>query len=174
MRAILPTLLVLLAWTSPALAQKPEVGIDLGLAVPAGSLAEGRDSGPSALASLGLGTRRLGFGLRAELGWTRLRASEAASRRSDELTVRTARASLVYTLDGAAPYLLLGAGAYDLDLPEDPRETAAGLHGGAGVRFGVGRVRLVGELQGVLVLSSYAADLLEPMVYLPLTLGVRF
>lgn len=175
MRGIVPALLFLLATPTLALAQRPEVGVDLGLAKPAGSLAENRNAaGPSALFSLGFGTRGPGVGVRAELGWTRLGAEEPASRAVDELTARSARASLVYTLPSPSrPYLLFGAGAYRLKVPAERGQTAAGLHAGAGVRFSLGPVRLVGEVQPVVVLSSYESDLLDPMVYLPLTLGVR-
>ena len=181
MRALLFSLLALSSAAPAAVAQSLQPGIDLGAAAPTGGAGEHRSVGAHVALSLGWGTRDPGLGVRGEVAWTRIEGEPAPagdpSWRWGDLTARSARATLVYTLSGerARGYGLLGVGAYDLEVAgrSDPDGIVPGLNFGFGVSAPLGRVRLAAELQGVLVISDYGSNEFEPPIYWPLTIGIR-
>jgi hypothetical protein len=180
---VTPAALLLFLSVVPLAAQQVELGFGLGYSAPRGPLAERRTAGPLARLSLGLGTDT-GLGLRADLAWEHFpeRALSHGIQRppghGGSLDVRSLRGSVVYTfpVDWASPYLLLGAGAYDLQIPEqwNPYGRVAGIHTGAGLRLGLGVVRAFAEVQGVVILSDHGNSDFELSRYLPVVVGVRF
>jgi hypothetical protein len=181
------SLVLVLLWfgcsASAAAAQVPELGLAVGLAPVSGSSRETRETGLHAALSVGLGTRSPGFGVRADLVWEHLPGKAApasdASWRYGDLDIRSVRGSILYTFAGgsARPYLLLGGGAYDLRIPEQPNPygTVAGLHAGVGLCFAAGSLALSAELLGVSPLTDYGgATDFRSVGYFPLSVGVRF
>ena len=168
---------------SGAASAQPEVGLDVGLAVPQGSTAVDRVPGVVGAVSLATGTDRRGAGFRAEASaqWIPGRAAPSRDEASQHRSYRaySGRLSLIYTLSDrpATLYTAVGVGAYSSS-ERGPREAeieidmfTGGAHVGLGVRVPIGGAALVAETQAVAVMTDPL--LVNPETFYLLTVGVR-
>jgi len=130
-------LLVLAAAAAPAAAQRPAIsfGVAGGPTFPVGDLAELVDAGWHAQAAVHFGAGIVPLGLRAELLYQDLDGQDVETRQL------AAFLSAVLSAPGAgfSPYVLAGAGVYDLSVDGPGLEggTHLGVNAGAGVDIGM-------------------------------------
>jgi hypothetical protein len=181
--ATLPLAAALLAAPHTAGAQRPEVGVAVGVARAVGSAGRVRGTGWHGALSLGWDTRDRGMGVRLDLAAEQLpgRDAQVGAERISRPTLgaQAVRGSVQFTGGGARvrPYALLGGGSYRMQMPGDrnPYGLVVGVHTGAGARVAVGRVVLTWELLGVLPLTDYGgAGDYQPVTYAPVSVGVRW
>ena len=171
--------LFVLAATAPlaAVAAQPELGIDVGVAVPYGQLGTNRDVGLTGSLSAGFGTGDRGVGLRTEVaaqwffGPDTPTSSGAA--RFGNYNSYSARLAVVYTLTDrpTTGYALVGLGAYAYSEDGSRNEgITGGGHLGIGLRSSLDDVTIVVEVQNVYIASS----LVDLDNFVQGTVGIRF
>lgn len=172
MTRVFPLLLLLAFAAAPAAAQRGTLlGLNVGVAVPSGSMATSR----------GTGWHLSGTIESPHAGRFRFRADAVyegfPARLAEDLEIVGARGAVVYEV-AAEPRLhaLLGAGGYRLriDGSRNPYGITPGLHAGVGLRIpGGGAYLLVVEAGAAIMLTDYGNQDFIPSTCFPLTIGFR-
>ncbi len=126
-------------------------GVGAGFALPAGHTRASYGVGPAGLAELSVGVRNSAWSARFEAWYLRLHGAGDPDLGFPSLNVLAFELSAVRRLVPAgrplSPYVLTGAGPHNLQdaLPFAPYRTRLGLHAGAGLELGRGRLRSFAE-----------------------------
>lgn len=164
-------------------AQRVAPGFAVGVAIPTGRYGETRRLGP--LSQLSLVFRdpesRVRFRFEAEGVWfpSREKGSASASSTQGDLRILSVLASVLLAprVQGARPYLVVGAGPQWLHVPSsvNPYGAVFGLRAAVGLEGQWSGRRLRGEVGTHAVLSDYATGRDFGLgTYLPLMLGMQF
>jgi hypothetical protein len=160
------TLVVLLLTAIPAVAQA-QLGIAVGIAQPSGDFADVVDSGVHVQGSFNLGLPLLPD-FRLDAMWQRYDQVGSGSAR---LLGASGNVILDLPLIAIKPYLLGGAGYYDLSFDDDGADAGSsspGFTAGAGLRLGLGRLGVYGEAR-VLRLTGD-----NDVTTVPIMVGITF
>ncbi|MEM0962487.1 MAG: hypothetical protein AAGK21_08145 [Bacteroidota bacterium] len=157
-------LLAIIVTVPLGVAAQPEIGIDIGGVIPYGNLGTFRDAGVTGALSVGFGTDRRGFGLRAEISGQRLFGADtptpSGAARSGDYTSYSTRLALVYTLANrpTTGYALVGLGGYAYseegarDAVRGDEGVTGGVHLGLGLRSRISGIDVVAEVQNVYIM----------------------
>lgn len=169
----------LTALAMPANAQRrASVGVAAGATVPMGDLGDATSTGYHVLGTIGIsGTASSPVGFRIDGMYNSLSGKNSGP----DLNMWTVNGNLVFAFPGgmaATPYLIGGAGWYNLKTDEDGAESTNnfGLNGGIGARFALSGFSTFAEVRfhNVFGEKNEATDKRPSLRVIPLTFGIMF
>lgn len=175
MKQILAATLAIVAMTAialPANAQRrTTIGFAAGATVPIGDLGDATSAGFHVLGTLAVsGTATSPLGFRVDGMYNSLSGKSSGP----DLTMWTVNGNVVYAFPGgltATPYLIAGAGWYNLKADESGAESTSefGVNGGIGARFALSGFSTFAEVRFHNIFSDP-----ESAQIIPLTFGIVF
>jgi hypothetical protein len=183
MKRISSTLIALAAMaitasTSSAQSTKPvSLGISAGATIPVSDLSDDYNTGYNGTVSLGFNSPGSPIGFRIDGMYNSL-AHKDFGFGSSNLRILSANANVVYALPGVGmrPYLIAGAGAYNLQsdltsgFSDNNSSTKLGLNGGIGVAFPLSGFNTFAEAR----IHHIFTDDNFSTTFIPVTFGISF
>lgn len=143
-----------IALAAPAARAQATFGIDGGVAIPMGDLADGVKTGYTVGGQLGFRPASFPFGMRADVSYTAFKFDGADY--TAKLTGGALSALFTMPGPGTRPYLIVGPGFYhrSSDVPESGNQNKFAVQGGVGVNFPLSGISSALEAQVVNVFTD--------------------